>query len=187
MDARENRSSGCKSFYCGTGSHATAQPPQKQEISGVAACQGSATTFATEPTSGLRAQGFGFRGEDPGFRVLGRQVVGPAKKRDRKDWACQKKRTGKIGHACQGSATTLATEPIATPPAIDERCASKIDSFRFLRKRFGVSSVGPSICPICTRCCFMVQVCSNTHRARLSILNTRPDEIVASRRSMALG
>ena len=43
-------------------------------------------------------------------------------------------------------------------------------------------SVGPSIRPICTRCCLtmthMIQVCSNFHSARVLIIKTRPDEIV---------
>ena len=42
-------------------------------------------------------------------------------------------------------------------------------------------SVGPSIRPICTRCCFtmtdMVQVCSNGHWARVFNTNIRADEI----------
>ena len=44
-------------------------------------------------------------------------------------------------------------------------------------------SAGPSIRPICTRRCFtttnMIQVCSNFHLARVFIINTRPDEILA--------
>jgi hypothetical protein len=43
-------------------------------------------------------------------------------------------------------------------------------------------SVGPSIRPICTRCCFkmtdMIQVCSDFHQARAFITHTRPDEIL---------
>jgi len=43
-------------------------------------------------------------------------------------------------------------------------------------------SVGPSIQPICTRCCFtmtnMVQMCSNFHRVRVFVTNTSPDDIV---------
>ena len=42
-------------------------------------------------------------------------------------------------------------------------------------------STGPSIRPICTRCCLtmtnVIQVCSNFHSARVFIANTRPDEI----------
>ena len=41
--------------------------------------------------------------------------------------------------------------------------------------------VGPSIRPICTRCCFtmtdMIQVCSNFDRVGGCIAHTRPDEI----------
>ena len=41
-------------------------------------------------------------------------------------------------------------------------------------------SIGPSIGPSCTRCWFImiivIQVCSNFHRARVFIINTRPDE-----------
>ena len=43
-------------------------------------------------------------------------------------------------------------------------------------------SAGPSVRPACTRCCFtmpnMIQVSSNFHKARVFIINTRPDEIV---------
>ena len=43
-------------------------------------------------------------------------------------------------------------------------------------------SVGPSIRPICTRCCFtmtdVIQVSSNFHSALLFFINTRPDEII---------
>ena len=42
-------------------------------------------------------------------------------------------------------------------------------------------SVGASIRPICTRCCFRttkkIQVCSNLYRARVFIINTHADEI----------
>ena len=41
-------------------------------------------------------------------------------------------------------------------------------------------SVGPSILPIGTRCCFtmtnLIQMCSNFHRDRVSIMDTRPDD-----------
>jgi len=41
-------------------------------------------------------------------------------------------------------------------------------------------SVGPSIRPICTRCCFtktnMIRVCRNVHWAGVCIMNIRPDE-----------
>ena len=43
-------------------------------------------------------------------------------------------------------------------------------------------SVGPSIRPICTRCCFtmtgMIKVCSNFRCARVSVKNTRSGEIL---------
>ena len=46
---------------------------------------------------------------------------------------------------------------------------------------YGEYSVRLFIRPICTRCCFtmthMIQVCGNSHRARMFIINTRPDEI----------
>jgi hypothetical protein len=35
-----------------------------------------------------------------------------------------------MSRACHGCATTFATEPMATPPAMEERCASKIESLR---------------------------------------------------------
>ena len=42
-------------------------------------------------------------------------------------------------------------------------------------------SVGPSIRSIYTRCCFTmtdtIQVCSNSHQARVFIINTRPDAV----------
>jgi len=42
-------------------------------------------------------------------------------------------------------------------------------------------SVGPSIRPVCTRCCFtrtnMIQVSSKFHCARMFIINARPDGI----------
>ena len=42
-------------------------------------------------------------------------------------------------------------------------------------------SIGPSTRPIYTICCFtltsMIQVCSNFHRTRVFIMNTRPDEM----------
>ena len=61
--------------------------------------------------------------------------------------------------------------PLAPPPA------SIYDKY----------SVGPSSRPICTKCCFtmtnIIQVCSNFHRTRVSIINTLPDEI-ATRTSL---
>ena len=51
-------------------------------------------------------------------------------------------------------------------------------------------SVGPSIRPMCTRCCLtmthMTQVCSNFRSARVFIIDARPDEIWLSRQSHAL-
>ena len=42
-------------------------------------------------------------------------------------------------------------------------------------------SVGPSIRPLCTKCCFTmtntIQVCSNFDRAGVFIINIHPDEI----------
>ena len=51
---------------------------------------------------------------------------------------------------------------------------------------YNIHSVGPSVRPVCTRCCFrmtnMIQACSKFRWARIFISNTRPDEILGPHR-----
>jgi len=52
-----------------------------------------------------------------------------------------------------------------------------------------IYSVGPSIRPICTRCCFtitnIIQARDNFHRARVFIITTRPGEIGSKEEGVA--